>query len=406
MIAAGVFLLTYALIASRRLAILPIGRPAGALLGAVLMVALGVLTPARALASVDGATIALLFAMMLLSAYLERSGLFARLSALAIAIARGPRGLLLAVAIAPGVLSAFLLNDAVCLFLAAPVVSLCRVRRLPFGPYLLALATSANLGSAATLVGNPQNMIVGSLSGYRFVPFLTAVGPAAAAGLAINAALLFLIYGARLPARFAEPDEPVEAKVEAHHPRLTIAVTLAIVLGLLFDLDLAFTVLAGVMVLVIADREEPVEALRRVDLALLIFFASLFVVVAGLESTGFVSDAWSLLRPHVSLDTASGLAVLTALLTAGSNLVSNVPMVLLTGPHLAELGSPERAWALVAFVTTVAGNLTLVGSVANLIVVERAREHYDLGFFEYLRFGVVSTLLALAAGVPLVVLMT
>ena len=406
MIAAGVFLLTYALIASRRLAILPIGRPAGALLGAVLMVALGVLTPARALASVDGATIALLFAMMLLSAYLERSGLFARLSALAIAIARGPRGLLLAVAIAPGVLSAFLLNDAVCLFLAAPVVSLCRVRRLPYGPYLLALATSANLGSAATLVGNPQNMIVGSLSGYRFVPFLTAVGPAAAAGLAINAALLFLIYGSRLPARFAEPDEPVEAKVEAHHPRLTIAVTLAIVLGLLFDLDLAFTVLAGVMVLVIADRDEPVEALRRVDLALLIFFASLFVVVAGLESTGFVADAWSLLRPHVSLDTASGLAVLTALLTAGSNLVSNVPMVLLTGPHLAELGSPERAWALVAFVTTVAGNLTLVGSVANLIVVERAREHYDLGFFEYLRFGVISTLLALAAGVPLVVLMT
>jgi Na+/H+ antiporter NhaD/arsenite permease-like protein len=406
MIATGVFLLTYALIASRRLAVLPIGRPAGALLGAVLMVALGVLTPERALASVDGATIALLFAMMMLSAYLERSGLFARLSDLAIAVSRGPRGLLLAVAIAPGVLSAFLLNDAVCLFLAAPVVSLCRVRRLPFGPYLLALATSANIGSAATLVGNPQNMIVGSLSGYRFVPFLTAVGPAAAAGLAINAALLFLIYGARLPGRFAEPEEPADAKLEAHRPRLTILVTLAIVLGLLFDLDLAFTVLAGVMVLVLADREEPVGALRRVDLALLVFFASLFIVVAGLESTGFVADAWTLLRAHVSLDSASGLAVLTSLLTGGSNLVSNVPMVLLAGPHLAELGSPERAWALVAFVTTVAGNLTLVGSVANLIVVERAREHYDLGFFEYLRFGAISTLLVLAAGVPLVVLMT
>src|SRR5690606_11814893 len=131
MIATGVFLLTYVLIASRRLAPLPIGRPAGALLGAVLMVALAVLTPARALASVDGPTIALLFAMMLLSAYLERSGLFARLSDLAVALARGPRGLLLAVAIAPGVLSAILLNDAVCLFLAAPVVSLCRARRLP-----------------------------------------------------------------------------------------------------------------------------------------------------------------------------------------------------------------------------------------------------------------------------------
>ncbi|HEY8430218.1 MAG TPA: hypothetical protein VIL20_17675, partial [Sandaracinaceae bacterium] len=86
--------------------------------------------------------------------------------------------------------------------------------------------------------------------------------------------------------------------------------------------------------------------------------------------------------------------------------VSNVPMVLLTGPHLAELGEPERAWALVAFVTTVAGNLTLVGSVANLIVVERARAHYELGFLEYLRFGAASTILVLFAGVPLVCALT
>lgn len=403
-LACAVFLVTYVLIASRRVALLPIGRPAGALLGAVLMVALGVLTPQRALASVDLATLVLLFAMMLLSAYIERSSLFARASGLALRVARGPRGLLLVVAIAPGLLSAFLLNDAICLFLAAPLVRLCAERRLPFGPYLLALATSANLGSAATLVGNPQNMIVGSLSGYAFVPFLAAVGPAALAGLAINAALLSSIYGRRLPARFA--DASPSAPVEARSAGLTILVTLGIVVGLLFDLDLGFTVLAGVMVLVLADRGEPVEALRKVDGSLLVFFASLFIVVAGLESTGLVARAWEALRGHVSLETPSGLAALTATLAIGSNVVSNVPMVLLAGPHLAALGDPERAWALVAFVTTVAGNLTLVGSVANLIVVERAREHYDLGFFEYLRFGVVSTVLVLAAGVPLVVLMT
>lgn len=336
--------------------------------------------------------------------YLERSRLFGGLSHLAVSFARGPRGLLLTVAIAPGVLSAFLLNDAVCLFLAAPLVRLCAARRLPFGPYLLALATSANLGSAATLVGNPQNMIVGSLSDYRFVPFLTAVGPAALVCLAINAALLASIYGQSLPARFA--DAPVEAPTESHHLRLSLLVTLGIVVGLLFDLDLAFTVLVGVMVLVLVDRKEPAEAMRKVDWSLLAFFASLFMVVSGLESTGLVRDAWAALRPHLSLETPSGLTVLTALLTAGSNLVSNVPMVLLAGPHLAELGNPERAWALVAFITTVAGNLTLVGSVANLIVVERAKDHYDLGFLEYLRFGVISTLLTLAAGVPLVVLMT
>lgn len=403
-IACVVFVLTYVLIASRRLSVLPIGRPAGALLGAVLMVGLGVLTPERALRAIDLGTIVLLFAMMLLSAYLERSGLFGRASAAAVRVSRGPRGFLLAVAIAPGVLSAFLLNDAICLFFAAPLVRVCAERRLPFGPYLLALATSANIGSAATLVGNPQNMIVGSLSGYGFVPFLGAVGPAALAGLAINAALLFSIYGPRLPASFA--DAGPEPDVGGQRPRLTLVVTLAVVVGLLLDLDLAFTVLAGVMVLVLADRREPADALRSVDGSLLVFFAALFIVVAGLESTGLVAQAWSALRAHISLETPSGLAVLTALLTVGSNVVSNVPMVLLAGPHLAELGSPERAWALVAFVTTVAGNLTLVGSVANLIVAERAREHYDLGFFEYLRFGVVSTLLVLAAGVPLVILMT
>ncbi len=403
-VAIGVFLLTYARIATRRLAILPIGRPAGALLGAVLMVVLGVLTPTEALSAVDGATLVLLVAMMLLSAYLERSGLFARLSAIAVERCRGPRGLLLAVAIVPGVLSAFLLNDAVCLFLAAPLVHVCAERRLPFAPYLLALATSANLGSAATLVGNPQNMIVGSLSGYGFVPFLVAVGPAAAAGLAINAALLFMLFARELPARFA--DAPPPNAVPARHAALTLAVVFAIVVGLLFGLHLGFTVLAGVMVLVVADRRTPDEAFARVDWSLIVFFACLFVVVRGLESTGLVDAVWRAIHTRASLHDPAGLAIVTAVLTIGSNVVSNVPMVLLTGPHLAELGEPARAWALVGFVTTVAGNLTLIGSVANLIVAERAREHYELGFLEYLRFGVVSTLLVLIAGVPLIVLMT
>lgn len=399
-VAVLVFVLSYALIASRRLSLLPIGRPAGALLGAVLMVATGVLTPERAIRAVDGATLVLLFAMMLLSAYLERSGLFDRLVRVAIERSGGPRGLLLATAIAPGVLSAFLLNDAICLFLAAPLVRICADRRLPFSPYLLALATSANLGSAATLVGNPQNMIVGSLSGYGFVPFLAAVGPAALVGLAVNAALLFVVFGRRLPARFAAA--PLPGAALGARPRLTLSVVLAITVGLLAGLDLGFTVLAGVMVLVLADRKEPEEALAKVDWSLLVFFACLFVVVAGLESTGLVRQAWEGMRGHVSLDDPSGLAVLTALLTVGSNVVSNVPMVLLTGPHLAELGDPDRAWALVAFVTTVAGNLTLVGSVANLIVAERARAHYELGFLEYLRFGAASTILVLLAGVPIV----
>lgn len=403
-VACVVFGLTYLLIATRRLALVPIGRPAGALLGAVLMVAVGALTPTEALAAIDLATLVLLFGTMALAAFLSRSGLFDQLLALTVRHSRGPRGLLLAVAIVPGLASAFLLNDAVCLFLTVPLVELCAARRLPFAPYLIALATSANIGSAATLVGNPQNMIVGSLGGLSFTGFAADVAPAALVGLAINAALLFAYYARHLPPRFA--DVELVALAPPRRAALTLAVTVGVVLGLLFGLHLGFTVLAGVMVLILAERREPTEVLARVDGSLLVFFACLFVVVEGLESTGLVDRAWTLAAPALSLESASGAATATVFLTLGSNLVSNVPMVLLVGPHLAALGQPERAWALVAFVTTVAGNLTLVGSVANLIVAERARDRHDLGFFEYLRFGVVSTTLVLAAGVPLVLFAT
>jgi len=125
-------------------------------------------------------------------------------------------------------------------------------------------------------------------------------------------------------------------------------------------------------------------------------------VVAGLNGTGVVARAWAAAAPSMDFVSAGGLALFTAFVTLGSNLVSNVPMTLLTGPHLASLGDPATGWVLLGFVTTIAGNLTLVGSVANIIVAERAKGAYDLGYVEYLKFGAVSTILSLAAGVPLI----
>ncbi len=397
----AVFAITYVLIATRRLSLLPIGRPAGALLGAVGMVAVGALSPGEALRAVDGNTIVLLFALMGLSACLDRSGLFDRLGEGILRTCRTPPALLVWVALVPGVLSAFLLNDAVCLFFAPVVVDVCARGRLPMTPYLVALATSANIGSAATLVGNPQNVLVGSLSGVGFLEFARVVGPAAAAGLVVNAALLLVYYARALPASLPAP-VPTPPRAGAR-PGLTLAVTLVLVSGFFLGFDLAFCTLGGVMVLVLADRKEPDEVFAAIDWTLLVFFSCLFVVVAGLAQTGLADRAWAASRAYVSLDDPLGLAGLAAALTVGSNVVSNVPIVLLVGPHLAELGNPERAWALTAFVTTVAGNFTLVGSVANVIVAEKAKSHHTLGFFEHLRFGVVSTALVLAVGVPLVV---
>ncbi len=398
----AVFALSWLLIAFRRLRWLPIGRPAGAMAGAVGMVAVGALTPEQAWRAVDGPTITLLLGMMLFTAYVERARLF---DAVAVALLRArpsPVALLVAVATASAALSAVLVNDTVCLFFTPLVLTVCRQRRLPPVPYLLALATSANVGSAATLVGNPQNMLIGSMSGLSFARWLAVVGPATLAGFAVHLGFLVATSRGRLVPD-GVPDATELPPALGREAVLVGVVGAAILLGFLAGWDLGTTTLAGVVVLFLAHRREPTEAIGKVDGSLLLFFAGLFVVVAGLGTTGLPDRAWAALAPHVSLTTPAGLATVTASLALGSNLVSNVPLVLLVGDSLASLGHPERAWALLGFVTTIAGNLTLVGSVANIIVAEQAKGTVELGFFEYLRVGFPSAVLVLAVGVPVVV---
>ncbi|MDC0666774.1 SLC13 family permease [Nannocystis radixulma] len=398
----AIFGLTYVLIAARRLRLLPIGRPAGALLGAFLMVACGALSPAASYAAIDGDTILLLFAMMALVAYVERAGFFEWAAARAIARARTPVGLLVAVAVLAGAMSALFVNDAVCVFLTPLVVVACQKARLPLGPYLIATATSANLGSAATLVGNPQNMIVGGLSGLSFATFSALAAPAAALALALNIGLLLLYYRRDLGTAPLAPVAP--AAVDRGRLARVVVVVLGVVVAFFAGAHLGYSALGGVVALVLSEREDPHAIFARVDWTLLVFFASLFVVVAGLETTGLVDAAWAALGPRLAHDSALGVSTLSALYLVGSNLVSNVPMVLLAAPHVGVDGS-TFAWVLLGFVTTVAGNLTLIGSVANIIVAEKAAGAHELGFFEYLRFGLVSTLVVLAVCVPALVVL-
>jgi len=393
-----VFALTYMLIASRRLSLLPIGRPAGALLGAVLMVLIGALSPKETYDAIDYDTIVLLFGTMVLTVYLERAGFFEWLARMILSACKTPMTLLWAVAALSGTLSAFLVNDTVCVFLTPVVVAACRRGNLPPGPYLIGLATSANIGSAATLVGNPQNMIIGSLSGFPFGQFVLFAAPAAGIGLVLNMLLLYLFYYRRLPPQMEHPASS-QAPVDRRNLLLAFAVTIGVILGFFAGFHLGYTTLTGVVILILADRTDPRDIFARVDWSLLLFFCCLFVVVSGLAKTGIVERSWKESAPYLTLHHTQGLFLFSALMTIGSNLVSNVPMVLLTGPHLSELGSAQLGWVLLAFTTTVAGNFTLIGSVANIIVAERARDHYALGFVEYLRFGLPSTIIVLAAGV-------
>jgi Na+/H+ antiporter NhaD/arsenite permease-like protein len=403
----AIFALTYVLIAGRRLRLLPIGRPAGALLGAVLMVATGAISPEQSYDAIDHDTIVLLFATMLLTAYLARAGFFERIGAATVRFCRTPGQLLVAVSLLSAVLSALLVNDTVCVFLTPVVVTVCVRRGLPLAPYLIALATSSNIGSAATIVGNPQNMFIGSQSRIAFADFLMIVGPAAAVGVAINLLLLRLIYGRQLRETSAREDAAlpvVRAAPRGEVIRVSVA-TVAIAIGFFFTPHPGYMVLGGVLILMLADRKAPDDALAKVDWPLLVFFCSLFIVVRALALTGIVSDAWSACAAWTSTTTAAGVAGYSTLLAAGSNVVSNVPMAMLAAPYAVSASDPLLAWTLMAFVTTVAGNLTLIGSVANIIVAERAREAYVPGFWEYLRFGAVSTVAVLAVGVPVVCVM-
>ncbi|MEY4510728.1 MAG: hypothetical protein RLZZ450_2850 [Pseudomonadota bacterium] len=404
----SIFVATYLLLSFPTLRVMPVGRPAAALIGAVVMVMAGALSPEGAYAAIDGNTLVLLIALMALSSFLEQAGLFARLAELASASRLSPSALMTSLVFVSGVLSALLLNDTVCIFLTPVVCAVCVRRGLPLGPYLLALATSSNIGSAATLVGNPQNILIGSLGPLAFGGYARIVAPAALAGLVANALLLWLVFGRTL-ARSVAGRLRVQPTPPEALPRIKLAPVLVaclVLVGYGAGQHLAFTTLAGVAALIALSRREPTRMFESIDWPLIVFFAALFVVVAAFAQTGLPDAAFALAAPHLALYTTSGVAWLTSYTLIGSNLFSNVPLVMLTAPLLRTLADPERGFALLGYVSTVAGNLTLLGSVANLIVAERARPHYELGFFEYLRFGVASTLVALAVGVPIVCLLT
>jgi len=397
-LAIAIFGLTYLLISGRRLKILPLNRPASALLGAVLMVVAGVLTPDEVYRAVDYDTLVLLLGMMLISAYLFLAGFFDWAADRVLAVARTPQRLLLYLILSSGVLSALLVNDTVCLMLTPLVVAVIVRGGLPLPPYLLALAMSANIGSAATLVGNPQNMIIGGLSDISFARFSTALLPAAAVGLAIEYIVLRIgfrrmLRGASIR-QAAGPAPPLDRRLFG----LSCLVLGLTFLGFLAGLNLAWTALAGGALIMVLARRDTHEVLKLVDWHLLVFFAALFVVVEALNATGLPDQIYGHVRGlfgHTPRVQGWNLAWFSAL---GSNVFSNVPFVLVAGKWIPNFADPDRMWQVLALATTFAGNLTILGSVANIIVVESARKHVEVGFWDYAKLGLPITVLTLVAG--------
>jgi len=398
LVATVIFGITYVLISGRQLKILPLNRPAAALLGAVLMVSTGVMTPERAYRAVNYDTIVLLLAMMLVSAYLSLARFFEWAADVVLEFSHTPGRLLLYLILTSGTLSALLMNDTICLMLTPLVIAVIRRGKLPLLPYLIALATSANIGSVATLVGNPQNMIIGHFSRIPFAQFSLALAPAAVVGLAINFIILRIGFRSALRAATIEREPHPVPKLDRILFAIVCIVFVSIFVCFVAGLNLAWTALAGAALVMVLARRDTHEVLKLIDWHLLVFFAALFVVVDGLTNTGLPDAIYRHLQPVFGSSVAAQAWNLTWFSIAGSNIFSNVPFVLVAGKWITRFAEPVLMWKVLALATTFAGNLTIIGSVANMIVVESAREHLEIGFWDYARFGIPITVLTTVAG--------
>ena len=398
-IATVIFGITYVLISGRQLKILPLNRPAAALLGAVLMVSTGVITSERAYHAINHDTLALLLGMMLISAYLYVAHFFEWAAGIILNYSRTPQRLLLYLTLTSGVLSALLVNDTICLMLTPLVVAVIRRGKLPLLPYLIALATSANVGSVATLVGNPQNMIIGHFSGIPFAQFSQSLAPAAVVGLAINFGIVSFGFRNVLRAAVINREPHVVPKLDRGLFAIVCVVFISIFACFVAGLNLAWTALAGAVLVMVVARRDTHEVLKLVDWHLLVFFAALFVVVDGLSDTGLPDAIYRNLQPMFGSHATVQAWNLGWFSVAGSNIFSNVPFVLVAGKWIPHFADPALMWKVLALATTFAGNFTIIGSVANMIVVESAREHLQVGFWDYARFGIPITILTTSAGI-------
>ncbi|KAI5055393.1 hypothetical protein GOP47_0028914 [Adiantum capillus-veneris] len=552
---------------------LPIGRTAGAIVGATLMVVFQVDSPDEAYASINLPILGLLFGTMVVSVYLQRADMFKYLASALLYRCQGGKDLLCRLSFLVAFTSALFTNDTCCVLFTEFILAFCKEKGLPPEPFLLALATSANIGSSATPIGNPQNLVIAIQSKISFGRFLVGILPAMMVGITLNLGLLLAMYWRPLSKitvhksrhkainlsevkrvdaqiqqsthdieegkdqtlsvstdgtvalRNCQPsgliirensnhdlpvadfmneasiDTPLANQVNAmghangnmglqddmnqaqshcfmhgdkkasleestgcpqvvcmvadsnqaeeheetramgspmstpsfessplfpascNHNKSKVwkarlwrlcvyLVTLGMLAALLAGLDLSWCTITAAIALIVLDFEDAGPSLSKVSYSLLVFFSGMFITVDGFNRTGLPGKFWSVVEPHARINHASGTAVLTAVIILLSNIASNVPTVLLLGPKVAASSaalagaSETRAWLILAWASTVAGNLTLVGSAANLIVCEQARMAttmpYNLSFWKHLKFGVPSTLLTVAAGLPLI----
>ena len=384
---AVVFAIVYLGMILGGLPFLQLDRTGIALLGAIALVASGALTPEEAAQSIHLPTLLLLFSFMVLSAQMRLGGFYTWVTLRIAALPVGPAALLAAAMAAVAALSAVFSNDVVCLAVAPVLADACLRRGIDPVPYLLGLACAANIGSAATLIGNPQNMLIGQVLDLPFAAYaLEALLPVLVSLALAWAIIAFRLSRVTLPLKAAEAERREDyATFDPWQTAKGLAVAAALVIVFLFtSWPREVAALTGAGLLLMSRRLHSNKMLGLVDWELLVLFIGLFVVNHAFQATGLAAHALAALGTG-----AASLFVATFVL---SNVVSNVPAVMLLLPAATE----PVAGPMLALVSTLAGNLLIVGSIANIIVVDAARRRgVEIDWRRHALTGVPVTLASL-----------
>lgn len=299
-----------------------------------------------------------------------------------------------------GILAAFFVNDTICLIFTPIVLAVTERLKAPRVPYLIALATAANVGSAMSVTGNPQNALVGVSAHFSFLGFFAHLAPVSLAGLALDLAVLVLLFrrdvlhhrlDSRAPSLGVEVDRGLLLKC-------ALAACLVVVLWI-FGYSFPLVAISVGAFILIVGRVPARNIHQRVDWELLLFFASLFVVIRGFEASGAVGALIARFHHGLEGSATAQLFGVSGVMLVLSNLVSNVPAVLLFRPLVPSLPNPHFVWLAVASTSTLAGNATAFSSVANLIVLQQARKEVRISFWEFARVGLIVTLVTTLAAI-------
>lgn len=395
-----IFVITYIGIIFTRLPGINIDRPSASFFGAVAMIIFGIFTFDEAISAIDFNTITLLIGMMIIITVLEFDGFFSFIANKTIALAKNERRLLFIVIFTTGISSAFLVNDAVVLLYTPIVISICRDSKINPIPYLIAEILASNTGSAMTITGNPQNMLIGINSGIPYSKFLLHLMPVSIIGMLIIYFVVKFLY----PANFKKvnPIDPQPGSYEYNYLSMKFSLPIFILVIVLFfingrlGLSIPVISLIGASLILILGKIKPSEVIKNIDWVLILFFATLFIVVGGIEKTGLIQH---ILDRYTITPDLHGIGVIHVISLILSQIVSNVPYTILMIPILKSSGS-DIIWLSLASASTIAGNATIFGAMANIIVIESAKKHgVNITFFEFLKAGVIVTALTLLLSV-------